>query len=122
MLHPIKECAGKTCVVKHDDGSLTASLFPFHVSPDQPFLDIRAISHELTKGFWADVVFEGEIFEMEDQRNWTDASYKTYCTPLRLALPVLIAKGRCHHAILSPCVSAANIIIRCLTLKATAIV
>ena len=22
--------------------------------------------------------FEGEVFEMEDQRNWTDASFKTY--------------------------------------------
>ena len=25
---------------------------------------------------------QGEVFEMEDQRNWTDASFKTYCRPL----------------------------------------
>ena len=30
----------------------------------------------------AELAFEGDIFEMEDQRNWTDASFKTYCTPL----------------------------------------
>jgi hypothetical protein len=26
--------------------------------------------------------FTGDLFEMEDQRNWTDGSFKTYCTPL----------------------------------------
>ena len=30
---------------------------------------------------------------MEDQRNWTDASYKTYSTPLRLPYPVEIHEG-----------------------------
>jgi hypothetical protein len=30
---------------------------------------------------------------MEDQRNWTDASYKTYSTPLGLPFPVEIARG-----------------------------
>ena len=30
---------------------------------------------------------------MEDQRNWTDDSYKTYCTPLRLPFPVEVAAG-----------------------------
>lgn len=38
--------------------------------------------------------FEGDVFEMEDQRNWTDASYKTYCTPWgcpsRLSSPAAI--------------------------------
>ena len=36
---------------------------------------------------WANVAFDGDIFEMEDQRNWTDASYKIYSTPLRLPFP-----------------------------------
>ena len=30
---------------------------------------------------------------MEDQRNWTDASYKTYCTPLELPFPVEVTEG-----------------------------
>jgi hypothetical protein len=37
--------------------------------------------------------FEGDTFEMEDQRNWTDASFKTFCTPLRLPFPVELKKG-----------------------------
>jgi hypothetical protein len=30
---------------------------------------------------------------MEDQRNWTDASFKTYCTPLSLGFPHQARKG-----------------------------
>jgi hypothetical protein len=41
----------------------------------------------------AEVRFEGDVFEMEDHRNWTDASYKTYCTPLRIPYPVEVRKG-----------------------------
>ena len=36
---------------------------------------------------------EGDTFETEDQRNWTDASFKTYCTPLGLPYPVTVAEG-----------------------------
>jgi hypothetical protein len=41
----------------------------------------------------AELQFEGDVFEMEDQRNWTDASFKTYSTPLRLPLPVVVERG-----------------------------
>ncbi|HEX6971924.1 MAG TPA: hypothetical protein VF234_06875, partial [Limnochordia bacterium] len=44
-------------------------------------------------GLEATVRMEGDTFEMEDQRNWTDASYKTYCTPLRLPFPVEVRAG-----------------------------
>ena len=36
---------------------------------------------------------EGDAFEMEDQRNWMDASYKTYVRPLALPWPYTIAQG-----------------------------
>jgi hypothetical protein len=39
------------------------------------------------------VRFSGDAFEMEDQRNWTDASFKTFSTPLRLPYPVEIHSG-----------------------------
>ena len=60
------------------------------MSPHQPFLDIRAIRHEIAPGRALEVRFEGEWFEMEDQRNWSDASFKTYSTPLSRALPAPI--------------------------------
>lgn len=37
--------------------------------------------------------FTGDRFEMEDQRNWGDASYKTYSTPLSLDWPHEMTKG-----------------------------
>lgn len=61
--------------------------------PVIPFNEMRAIAHEVTAGQWAEVRFAGETFEMEDQRNWTDASYKTYGTPLRLPFPVEVQAG-----------------------------
>ncbi len=92
VLHP-DSCAGARCIVTHPDGSATESSFPARISPHQPFLDVQALRHEVSPGMWAEVTFEGEVFETEDQRNWTDASYKTYCTPLRLPFPVEITAG-----------------------------
>lgn len=93
VLHPIPGCAGQSCRVEHIDGSVETSKFPYHISPHQPFFNLRSISHEVVPGVFAEVGFEGEVFETEDQRNWTDASYKTYCTPLRLPFPAEIKAG-----------------------------
>jgi D-apionolactonase len=92
VLHPMS-VAGRACSVEHVDGSLTHGEFPSRVSPHQPFMDIRAISYELPDGGSVDVRMDGDTFEMEDQRNWTDASYKTYCTPLALPFPVTLDAG-----------------------------
>jgi len=93
VLHPIRECAGRACRVTHPDGSVTDGVFPKYISPHQPFLEMTGIDHEIQPGVWAEVIFTGDIFEMEDQRNWTDGSYKTYCTPLRLGFPHEIKAG-----------------------------
>ena len=37
--------------------------------------------------------FGGDLFELEDQRNWGDASFKSYCTPLRLGFPRAVKAG-----------------------------
>jgi hypothetical protein len=93
ILHPIRECAGQPCSVEHVDGTTEQSVFPFHIAPHQSFLDMRAISHAVAPNVRAEVRFEGDTFEIEDQRNWTDASYKIYSTPLRLPFPVEIQQG-----------------------------
>ncbi len=43
--------------------------------------------------------FEGDLFEMEDQRNWTDASFKTYCTPIALGYPHHAQAGQRFHQV-----------------------
>lgn len=92
ILHPAT-AAGAACRVLHVDGSREESRFPQRISPHQPFFDLRAITHEVRPGVMAEVRMEGDTFEMEDQRNWTDASFKTYSTPLALPFPVEIAEG-----------------------------
>jgi D-apionolactonase len=100
VLHPIVECAGKRCRVETASGEKRDGEFPRFIAPHQPFLDMRAISHEVAPGTAAEVRFEGDIFETEDQRNWTDASFKTYSTPLHLPYPAEIRAGtRIHQSV-----------------------
>jgi hypothetical protein len=91
--HPLRECAGKPCVVETAAGALEHTQFPEFVSPHQPFLNVRAITHDVAPGVRAEVRFYGDVFETEDHRNWTDANFKTYGTPLRLPYPVEVAAG-----------------------------
>ncbi len=93
ILHPIRECAGCPCTVEHVDGTVEEGWFPEWIAPHAPFKDMQAISHRVTPDLWAEVRFAGDTFEMEDQRNWTDASYKTFCTPLALSYPVRVPQG-----------------------------
>ena len=95
VLHPNHPCAGKPCRVVHCDGQQESGSFPALISPHQPFKDMQSIAHEVQCGVTATVSFAGEAFEMEDQRNWTDASFKTYSTPLDLPFPVELKAGDC---------------------------
>ncbi len=93
LLHPIRECAGARCRLESADGTVTEETFPRFIAPHNPFRELRALAHEVSPGLWAELRFEGDLFETEDQRNWTDASYKTFCTPLRLPFPVEVRAG-----------------------------
>jgi len=97
VLHPIQECAGARARQTRNDGSSVACRFPELIEPQifgrSSFHDLRAVAHEITNELWAELKFGGDTFEMEDQRNWTDASFKTYCTPLALPFPVEVRAG-----------------------------
>ncbi|SFS51670.1 hypothetical protein [Paenibacillus sp. BC26] len=95
ILHP-SDLAGCKVEVETEDGTgsrIIAGVFPDRISPHQPFLGMTAIRHELAPKLVAELQFSGDLFEMEDQRNWTDASYKTYCTPLSIPYPVEVVSG-----------------------------
>ena len=85
--------AGQPWQLELVDGQKVGGQFPDFISAHQPAKNLRAITHQVAPFLQARVDFEGETFEMEDQRNWTDASFKTYCTPLALPYPVEIPKG-----------------------------
>ena len=93
VLHPIAECAGKPCEVEEDGGKITKGTFPLAIAPHQPFLNMKSVSHQLPGGAKVQVKFEGDLFEMEDHRNWTDGNYKTYCTPLARPFPHQVKQG-----------------------------
>lgn len=93
VLHPIAQLRGAECKVTHEDGTMTDGVFPNAIAPHQPFQAIRSIRHAVNDKLAVEISFEGDVFEMEDQRNWTDASYKTYCTPLSEPFPVAIKAG-----------------------------
>lgn len=93
VLHPIAETIGQSVMINHPDGSQTDSVFPELISPHQPFFDIAAMRWTLPRGPEAMLTFEGDVFETEDQRNWSDTSFKTYSTPLRLPMPVWLQPG-----------------------------
>ena len=82
VLHPLADVAGRPVRVVHTDGREVTDRFPELIKPSQPIFDIRSLAHEIAPGVWATCTMEGDAFEMEDQRNWSDASYKTYVRPL----------------------------------------
>nr|WP_274637003.1 hypothetical protein [Microbacterium bovistercoris] len=91
VLHP-PQTAGAPLKVVHSDGTVEKTAFPRQISPHQPAFDIAGLQ-------WRDagtdirLRFGGDVFEMEDQRNWTDASFKTYSRPLALPFPYRLAAG-----------------------------
>jgi len=66
-----------------EDGLLTA-LFPAY----------DALSIDMDGGVTVRFAFEGDLFEMQDHRNWIDANYKTYGTPLSIPTPLRARAGQ----------------------------
>ena len=91
VLHP-PALAGQPYVRETPDGPIEER-FPERISPSRDVTDMRAIRYAVGP-VAVELRFEGDLFDMEDQRNWTDASYKTFCTPLRRPYPVALAAGQ----------------------------
>lgn len=100
VLHPPEAMVGSRLTARsaQTEASLT---IPAQISP-QPIVD--GVPGALTEPFSElkiertgfgvlKLSFGGDLFEMEDQRNWGDASFKTYCTPLRLGFPRAVTEG-----------------------------
>lgn len=92
VLHPLQGTVGSQLVILHTNGSVSESQFPEVVRPDQPARNVSGLCHSIA-GLHISLEFGGETFEMEDQRNWSDPSFKTYCRPLAWPHPYRIAAG-----------------------------
>jgi D-apionolactonase len=101
VLHPWRETAGQPFFGQTPDGPIDGTL-PRLVGPQRfengvyvpLFPSISRLTVQLAGGTMAICEFTGDLFETEDQRNWGDASFKTYCTPLALGFPHELKEGQ----------------------------
>lgn len=101
LLHPA-DFAGLPVTIEHVDGSSTRAAFPTAISPGQPFFDIRSLRYTPPDSTCSvTCIMLAELpgdplgrFETEDQRNWGDASFKTYAGSLLKPWPYVLPAGR----------------------------
>jgi len=92
LLHPLRDVVGTPLSIIHPNRSVTSSRFPLLISPGQVADEIAGLRY-CVNGIDTEIEFQGQVFEMEDQRNWGDASFKTYCRPLSLPIPYRLSAG-----------------------------
>jgi hypothetical protein len=101
--HPIRECAGRPFAARTPDGPVSGVLpdtigqqiFDSELGYELPlFAPFSALAIDLDGGIEVSFAFEGQLFEMEDQRNWTDASLKTASMPSYLGFVHQAEPGR----------------------------
>ena len=100
ILHPPATSAGRPYRALTSTGAIRGIL-PKFIGPQRfengiyipLFPAVRQLALDLAGGATIRLDFEGDLFEMEDQRNWTDHSFKTYCTPLALPFPRAATRG-----------------------------
>lgn len=103
VLNPA-EAAGRRYRARSPDGELEGEL-PDTIGPQlivdglpaPLFPAFDRLEVEAAEGLRARFELGGDLFEIEDQRNWTDASFKTYSTPLRLGFPHRAEAGQAFH-------------------------
>jgi D-apionolactonase len=100
VLHPLEAMIGSRVTARSERAEASLTI-PAQIAP-QPI--VAGIPGALTEPFSElkieragfgvlKLSFRGDMFELEDQRNWGDASFKSYCTPLRLGYPRAVAEG-----------------------------
>jgi hypothetical protein len=108
--HPLSECVGRPFRAHTGSGELTGTL-PVDIEPQlivdgkltALFPEYDALAIELEDGLEVRFDFEGDLFEMQDHRNWTDANLKSYGTPLSRPWPFDAQPGQelCERVCLS---------------------
>lgn len=77
LLHPIKGLVGSPMRLAAPDGASRTAEFPEMISPAQPASGFVVIEYEADSAA-VSIESPGIELEMEDQRNWSDASFKSY--------------------------------------------
>ncbi len=94
VLHPVAGIAGSLYTAETPSGQVSGIL-PKIIEPQWVvdgfetaiFPACTSLTVDTPSYIQITTDFEGDLFETEDQRNWTDGSFKTYCTPIALGYP-----------------------------------
>jgi D-apionolactonase len=105
VLHPVETCAGAEFRSSAKSGGAASGVLPVEIAPqvvidgiaEPMFPACDALTLTPAGGGEIEFAFAGDLFEMEDQRNWTDDSFKTYCTPASLGGPHIARRGQSFH-------------------------
>ncbi|MCY7303365.1 MAG: hypothetical protein LH654_10120 [Thermoleophilia bacterium] len=98
--HPWRETAGASFTARTPAGELVGA-FPDLIGPqaivdgayNALFAAYDRLEVDLESGGSLLLEFEEDLWETEDHRNWTDANFKTYSTPIALGFPHRLAAG-----------------------------
>jgi len=93
VLLPAAIYAGGCFAVRHGDETKETGRLPSCIASHQPISDVVSLKLSPLRGRVLTLAFEGETFEMEDQRNWLDPSFKLYSRPLSRPVPYRIRDG-----------------------------
>lgn len=100
VLHPVDSIVGAHITTTGPEGTqsltVTREVQPQQIANGLPCAMTRPFSElTITRADFGrlSLRLSGDLFELEDQRNWGDASFKTYCTPLQLGFPRPVTEG-----------------------------
>lgn len=92
LLHP-QALKGQPVHVSGPGGE-QAGTFPAEISANQLFVDVERMRYGVGGSTELEIRFEGDLFEVEDHRNWSDPGWKTYGTPLSAPRPRQYGPGQ----------------------------
>ena len=99
--HPLRDSIGRRYVARTPAGSVDGILpeliepqFYENGFPTGMFEAFDELTLDYASGARAQFSFQGDLFEMQDHRNWTDGNLKTYGTPCQLGFPMDARSGQ----------------------------
>lgn len=104
VLLPDRTAAGRPYRGVLPSGAAVTGRLPFAVGP-QPIVDgvlhglfpaVRAVAVELAE-LTVELTIDGDELELEDQRNWTETSFKAYTRSLQRPMPYRLTPGHDVH-------------------------
>lgn len=92
--HPLRESVGQPYRARTSGGEISGRL-PIEIIPQRVengrltalFPEYDRLSIQLPDGGEVAFEFEGDLWEMQDHRNWVDGNFKSYGTPMSVPFP-----------------------------------